>query len=67
MWRVRCVVYEVLSPPFLLTWPPRFIKIDMKMKDGARLFAIMLITKLKKQGEDKAVEIVLETLKELDK
>ena len=39
----------------------------MKMKDGARLFAIMLITKLKKQGEDKAVQIVLETLKELDK
>ena len=39
----------------------------MKMKDGARLFAIMLITKLKKQSEDKAVEIVLETLKELDK
>ena len=39
----------------------------MKMKDGARLFAIMLITKLKKQDEDKAVQIVLETLKELDK
>ena len=39
----------------------------MKLKDGARIFAIMLITKLKKQGEDKAVQIVLETLKELDK
>ena len=39
----------------------------MKMKDGARLFAIMLITELKKQGEDKAVEIVLETLNKLDK
>ena len=37
------------------------------MKDGARLFAIMLITELKKQGEDKAVEIVLETLKKLNK
>ena len=37
------------------------------MKDGARLFAIMLITELKKQGEDKAVEIVLETLNKLDK
>tara|TARA_R100000353_G_C6444245_1_gene179464 strand:- start:83 stop:199 length:117 start_codon:yes stop_codon:yes gene_type:complete len=37
----------------------------MKMKDGARIFAIMLITELKKQGEDKAVEIVLKTLKEL--
>ena len=39
----------------------------MKLKDGARLFAIMLITKLKKQGEDKAVEIVLETLNKLNK
>ena len=39
----------------------------MKMKDGARLFAIMLITELKKQGEDKAVEIVLETLNKLNK
>ena len=39
----------------------------MKLKDGARLFAMMLITELKKQGEDKAVEIVLKTLKELDK
>ena len=37
------------------------------MKDGARLFAIMLITELKKQSEDKAVEIVLETLNKLDK
>tara|TARA_R100000278_G_scaffold47064_1_gene40785 strand:- start:350 stop:466 length:117 start_codon:yes stop_codon:yes gene_type:complete len=37
----------------------------MEMKDGARIFAIMLITELKKQGEDKAVEIVLKTLKEL--
>ena len=37
------------------------------MKDGARLFAIMLITELKKQGEDKAVEIVLETLNKLNK
>ena len=37
------------------------------MKDGARLFAIMLITELKKQGEDKAVKTVLETLKQLDK
>ena len=35
------------------------------MRDGARIFAIMLITELKKQGEDKAVEIVLKTLKEL--
>ena len=35
------------------------------MKDGARIFAIMLITELEKQGEDKAVEIVLKTLKEL--
>ena len=39
----------------------------MKLKDGARLFAIMLITELKKQGEDKAVEIVLETLNKLNK
>ena len=39
----------------------------MKMKDGARLFAIILITELKKQGEDKAVQIVLETLKKLNK
>ena len=39
----------------------------MEMKDGARIFAIMLITELKKQGEDKAVEIVLNTLKELNK
>ena len=39
----------------------------MKMKDGARLFAIMLITELKKQGEDKAVQIVLETLNKLNK
>ena len=39
----------------------------MKLKDGARLFAMMLITELKKQGEDKAVQIVLKTLKELDK
>ena len=39
----------------------------MKMKDGARLFAIMLITELKKQGEDKAVEIILETLNKLNK
>ena len=37
------------------------------MKDGARIFAIMLITELKNKGEHKAVEIVLETLKELDK
>ena len=37
------------------------------MKDGARLFAIMLITELKKQGENKAVEIVLETLNKLNK
>ena len=37
------------------------------MKDGARLFAIMLITELKKQGEDKAVEIVLEILNKLNK
>ena len=37
------------------------------MKDGARLFAIILITELKKQGEDKAVQIVLETLKKLNK
>tara|TARA_A100001201_G_scaffold66734_1_gene62282 strand:- start:257 stop:391 length:135 start_codon:yes stop_codon:yes gene_type:complete len=35
------------------------------MKDGARIFAIMLITELKKQGQHKAIEIVLETLKEL--
>ena len=59
--------HEQITIDILLTWPPRFIKIDMKMKDGARLFAIMLITELKKQGEDKAVEIVLETLKQLDK
>ena len=39
----------------------------MKMKDGARIFAIMLITELEKHGEDKAVEIVLSTLKELNK
>ena len=39
----------------------------MKLKDGARLFARMVLTELKKQGEDKAVEIVLKTLKELDK
>ena len=39
----------------------------MKLKDGARLFAIMLITELKKQGEDKAVEIVSETLNKLNK
>jgi len=39
----------------------------MKMKDGARIFAMMLITELKKEGEYKAVEIVLETLKKLDK
>ena len=39
----------------------------MKLKDGAKLFAIMLITELKKQGEDKAVEIVLETLNKLNK
>ena len=37
----------------------------MKMKDGARIFAIMLITELEKQGEHKAVEIVLNTLKEI--
>ena len=37
------------------------------MKDAARLFAIILITELKKQGEDKAVEIVLEILNKLDK
>ena len=37
----------------------------MKMRDGARIFAIMLITELKKQGEHKAVEIVLNTLKEI--
>ena len=36
------------------------------MRDGARIFAIMLITELVKQGEDKAVEIVLNTLKELN-
>ena len=39
----------------------------MKMKDGARLFAIMLMAELKKQGEDKAIEIVLETLNKLNK
>ena len=39
----------------------------MKLKDGARLFAMMLITELKKQGEDKAVQIVLETLNKLNK
>ena len=38
----------------------------MKMRDGARIFAIMLITELEKQGEDKAIEIVLNTLKELN-
>jgi hypothetical protein len=38
----------------------------MKMRDGARIFAIMLITELEKQGEDKAVEILLNTLKELN-
>ena len=38
----------------------------MKMRDGARIFAIMLITELEKQGEDKAVEIILKTLKELN-
>ena len=38
----------------------------MKMKDGARIFAIMLITELEKRGEDKAVEIVLNTLKEIN-
>jgi hypothetical protein len=37
----------------------------MKLKDGARLFAMMLITELKKQGEDKAVQIVLETANQL--
>ena len=37
----------------------------MEMKDGARIFAIMLITELEKQGENKAVQIVLNTLKEL--
>ena len=37
----------------------------MKMRDGARIFAMMLVTELEKQGEDKAVEIVLNTLKEL--
>ena len=36
------------------------------MRDGARIFAIMLITELEKQGEDNAVEIVLNTLKELN-
>ena len=36
------------------------------MKDGARIFAIMLITELEKQGEDNAIEIVLNTLKELN-
>ena len=36
------------------------------MRDGARIFAIMLITELEKQGENKAVEIVLNTLKELN-
>ena len=39
----------------------------MKLRDGARLFAIMVITELKKQGEDKAVEIVLETCKKIYK
>ena len=39
----------------------------MKLKDGARLFARMVITELKKQGEDKAVEIVLKILNKLDK
>ena len=38
---------------------------EVKMRDGARIFAIMLITELEKQGEDKAVEIVLKTLKEI--
>jgi hypothetical protein len=37
----------------------------MEMKDGARIFAMMLITELEKEGENKAVEIVLNTLKEL--
>jgi hypothetical protein len=37
----------------------------MKMRDGARIFAMMLITELEKEGENKAVEIVLNTLKEL--
>tara|TARA_R100000329_G_scaffold98798_1_gene81642 strand:- start:11091 stop:11234 length:144 start_codon:yes stop_codon:yes gene_type:complete len=37
------------------------------MRDGARLFAIMLITELKKQGQHKSVEIVTETLKKLKK
>ena len=37
------------------------------MTDGARIFAMMLITELKKQGEDKAVKIVLETLNKLNK
>ena len=36
------------------------------MRDGARIFAMMLVTELEKQGEDKAVEIVLNTLKELN-
>ena len=36
------------------------------MRDGARIFAMMLITELEKQCEDKAVEIVLNTLKELN-
>ena len=36
------------------------------MRDGARIFAIMLITELKKQGELKAIDIVLETLKEIN-
>jgi len=39
----------------------------MKMRDGARIFAMMLITELEKQGEDNAVKIVLSTLKELNK
>ena len=37
------------------------------MRDGARIFAMMLITELEKQGEDNAVKIVLSTLKELNK
>ena len=37
----------------------------MKLKDGARLFARMVITELKKQDEDKAVEIALETCKKI--
>ena len=38
----------------------------MNARDGARVFAIMLITELKKQGEHKAIEIVTETLKKLN-